>query len=348
MNCIKSSIAVIAAAILSVAVISCSKEPVKDYSLTASIASQGNDGINVEFTAGADISYIKYTVGSIFNYAQDSVAFARNTIAGQVNVKANAKTFKVTSEECAPVIIYLRGVKDNGEYGEVKCLQAVASPIAYKFSKVSLGSFVFTVPEDCGEYAGVGMMAMSADTPDDWMMSAEEIIGMYADYGMLDCIEPGASKIVELNGEPEIDHILGIVFWNEDYSYEIKTLNFTTGKVIAGAPAANVEISVNNVTADSADLVIDPDQNTYGYFYKLYKKADFEEDKAKGVGLGKNGIEYVRELCAAGGSFDFQTKIETREGLNSKTEYVFVCFPYNVNGSQGWGESKIVEFKTAE
>jgi len=351
----KSFVAMLATAALSIFALSCSKEdpaepepqePAKDYSFSAEVKTIAENSVEIAFQAGANVTNVKYACGSIFTYTQDLEKFQNGALADTYTVSAADGKFSVYPQEGASVVIYVRSIQDNDEQGDVICLKAVTGPVAYEISNVSLGGFVYTVPSNIEGYIGMSMYAMDAAAPEEWFMSAQEIFDMLS-WGFVPT-EPGASALVELNGDPNFAMILGIYFWKEDYTYDLKMVNFSTGSVIENAEAASIEVKVQNITSQSAELVFTPSEATCGYFYKLYKKADYEAELAEGVKFGYDpSINYVREIASAGGGFNYGNYSETRSPLEAGTDYVLACFPFNVNGSKGWGESKVVEFKTA-
>ena len=187
---------------------------------------------------------------------------------------------------------------------------------------------------------------MTEETPEEWGMSAEEIVEMYAEFGMLETVTPGNSGMVELNGEPNHGHIIAVVYWNADYTFDYKIFGFTSGLVVPDAPQADIDAKVQNITAETADLVFTPGEWTCGYFYRLFTKEEYESTREEGQMLGEDPDKHVRDQVAAGGSMNWKDYTDSRSALSSKTEYVLVCYPFNVNGTQGWGESTIVPFTT--
>jgi len=346
--CKKSSLAVIVAAALSAMMLSCTKnpDPKTDISLEAEVASQDFTQISVAFEPGADVKTVKCAYGSIFSQYKDSLAFASGTLTNIQTIDATKGVYSFSPKEGETVIVYLRPIAADGSKGEVICLQAVASPVDFEISNLSLGSFVYTVSSEATDYEGISLLAMAATAPNDWCSTAEEIVASYLDWGLLLPTAPGDSDMVELNGDPDYAQILGVVFWNKDYTYTIKTYNFTTSSVIPDAPEASIDVKVTNITSESADLEFSNLVNTCGYFYKLYTKEDYEATRQEGQKFGEDPDVHVRDQVAAGGSMNYKENVDKRTGLADKTEYVLVCYPFNVNGSKGWGAGKIINFTT--
>ena len=332
---------------------SCSKEedkPVKelDLSLTASVASQGFDGVVINFTAGADVASVQYACGSQLKAAADELNFSSGAGIKIFTAQPSDGSFTVKPDAASPATIFLRTIGPDGEKGDVIALNAVASPISYSVSKASLGSFVYTVGET-GDYEGISFLAMAADAPADWGMSAEEIIDMFAMFGELLPAGSGESGMVELNGDPDYPMIIGVVYWDANYDYTIKTFDYTTGPVLPDVAEATIDAKVENITAESADLVITPGEATCGYFYGLYTKEDYDEFyNSEAASKMADPLDYICSICAAGGSMDYKATKDSRVGLSAGTDYVLACFPYNANGNNGWGKAKIVSFKTLD
>lgn len=345
-NLLKGCSIVFAAALVAM---SCEKIDVeKDLALTAEVSSEGFDGITVKFTAGKDAVSVQYACGSQLRFTADSLDFENGKVNNVLTAEAAAGTLTVKPAAASPAAIFLRAVSSDGKFGKTVILNGVASPVKYTLSKVSLGSFVYTVDQNIGDYEGISILAMSEDAPAEWEMTAEELVDMYAGYGMLEPVTPGKSAMVELNGEHEQAHIAGVVYWNADFTYEIKLFNFKSGRVVDGAKEATVEAKVENITAESADLVFTPGEATCGYFYTLYTLEKYNATRSEGESLGQNPDTYIRDLCSAAGSMNWEATTDSRTALSANTEYVLVCYPYNVNGSEGWGEEKIVKFTTAQ
>jgi len=347
----KSFVAALATAALAIAAASCTTEHVEgpvedDYSFSAEVSAQSFGSVTVKFTAGADVAGVKYGYGSAFSNGRDLLAFEHNILSTIQTADTSNSEITFALSDAEPVSIYICSVNADGTCGETIQLNAAASPVAYELSKVSLGSFVFTVPQNISGYIGMSFLGMAASEPESWGMSAYEIVDMYASWYMFDIYGPGESGLVELNGEHDIAHYLGVVYWKEDYSYDIKIVEFTTGGIDNNANDANIEVKVENITSSTADLVFTPNDDCCAYFYRLYKKSDYQKDKTQGLNYGINPDIYIRSLVSAGGSFRYTAQTDKRTGLNAATDYILVCYPFNKNGSEGWGETKIVEFTT--
>lgn len=322
------------------------------FSMSAEVTSSSFSAIDVRYKADGDADHVRWYLGSELSYNADAQAFAEGAKTGTLSVDNTSFIVDKKSglQAGQPAVIFMQVVSIDGKTGPVIELKANAAPVSFTPSKVSLGSFVATVDKCQSEdYIGMGFLAMTTDTPDDWGMTAEEIVSMYAEYYMIDVTAPGESVMVELNGDPEVPHYVGLVYWGADYSpKDIKILEYTSGKVISDASAATIDVTVTNIGQNTADLVFAPGDATCGYFYRLYAKADYEEALEDGKSFGyENPVEYVRELVAAGGSMDYKAQTDSRSYLKVATDYVLATFPYNVNGSKGWGESSIVSFTTA-
>lgn len=344
---LKGSVVLITAALLASSCDKSGSEPDKDYSFSANVVSQDFDGIKVDFTAGDGIATIQYFCGSQLRCISDSMNFENGAAKGIKTVDAAAGSFTVTPDAASPTAIFIKPLSSDGVAGKTVCLKSVASPVQYAVSKASLGSFVYSIPEEIGsDYLGLSILAMSEEAPEEWGMTVEEIIGMYIDFGMLEPATPGTSSMVELNGEPDYGHIAGVVYWKKDGNVDIKTFKFKTGTVISNAEKATIDVKVNNIAEESADLVFTPGEATYGYFYAVYTKTEYNNLLEDAKKMGLNPDSYVRDICAAAGTMEWEKKTDSRTYFSSKTDYVLVCYPFNVNGTQGWGDSVIVNFTT--
>jgi len=327
--------------------------PAENVSLTAQVASATFDGISVTYNASDDINHINWSMSNIFDQNEDYVKFLSGSYTGTISDRKGTLTINSTNglQPGLPAVIYMQAVSNDGIKGDIVELKATPAPVSFTPSLVSCGSFVATVDNfDSADYIGMGFLAMSTDAPSEWGMTATEIVQLYADYGMLDIIPAGEATMIELNGEPDVDHYIGLVYWGADYTAkDIKIINYNSGEYVDGAPAASINVAVKNITSSSADLVFTPNANTRGYFYRLYTKANYEKAFAQGESYWyDNPLDYIRELTAAGGSMDYREQVDSRTSLKVDTDYVLVCFPYNVNGTQGWGASVVKSFKTEQ
>jgi len=325
------------------------KTETEDTDLQMSLVSASFEGITVAFTCGEDVAAVKYGVGRQLTKDADLAAFISGELSTKV-IKPEALGFTVTPAAGEPVVIFAQAIGQDST-SEVVELNACPAPISFKFFNVCLGSCIASIEEgyDESKYAGIGILPMTADAPAEWgYSSAEELIQTFAEWGMLDVHPGGDDVLVEFNGEPEVDHIIGVVFFNADYGVDaIKVINFKTGKIIPDAPEATINVTATDITEKSANLNFEPGENTMGYFYTLYKLADFNEMLEYGKSHGyENPEDYVREVVSAYGSMDYKKQTDSRDGLASGTDFILVCYPYNVNGTQGYGPTVHVEFKT--
>lgn len=324
------------------------------FSVSAQISNSSFDGISVNYSvAGSDLDYVRWALGSEFSYDSDLNAFKNGIDAGKLPLDKNDFTIAAGSyglQAGQPAVIFIQAISVSGAKGPVIELKANAAPVSFSVSKMSTASFVATLNNLGEDYAGIEFIA--ADTEElallaeGFGMTSAEILTLLFDLGMGTPIyDVGESELVWLSGIPDKEYWLGVAYLGTDFSLkDVKILNCKTPKIVSNAPKAGISVKVENITESAADLVFTPDDNTAGYCYKLYKKDDFELDWADGYLMGWEPLEYIRQLVFGFGSFGHTQLKDHREPLFG--DYVLVCFPYNVNGPDGYGDSVVMEFST--
>lgn len=327
----------------------------EDLTFNATLLDASDFGISIQFEGTDDIAYVNWYLGSEFTYDEDYLAFVYG--GKTATIESNSGSFTVTTKQGLqygePSVVFLQAISNEGAKSDIVEINATAAPISFTPSYLSAGSFVYTVNDfEDPDYIGLGLLPMEKEEAEEMAyyfdMSIEDLVQLYADYYYVNILAPGESEILQLNGKPETDHYIGVVYWGADYSAKrIEVLDYTSLSYNAGAQEATIDVSVEDITENSANLCFDPGKYTSGYVYRLFTNEDYEEYFAYGESyVYLNPLEYIREMVDAYGSRDYLTKIDGRTSLKAGTDYVLVAFPYNENGTQGWGESVVTRFST--
>ena len=145
----------------------------------------------------------------------------------------------------------------------------------------------------------------------------------------------------ELNGSCSYDYYLGVLLFDlAGESYDVILHEFSSPDFVEGAPEANVEINVYDITESSARITYTMDPNTVGYYQSIYSALDYQNLFTYG------GEEYIFQYTAFYGYMMTTDDDYVWEDFDSNTEYVAVGCPFNVNGIDGYGALATKEFTT--
>ena len=223
-----------------------------------------------------------------------------------------------------------------------KTLVAPAATIDVVCQNATLATCTITPNEQCLAYSAV---VMSKELFSEFLaMFGNDVVVMLEEltsYGMTIVGNTADPFPAELNGSCSYDYYLGVLLFDlAGESYDVILHEFSSPDFVEGAPEANVEINVYDITESSARVTYTMDPNTVGYYQSIYSALDYQELVTYG------GEEYIFQYTAFYGYMMTTDDDYVWDGFYSNTEYVAVGCPFNVNGIDGYGALATKEFTT--
>ena len=326
----------------------------EDASLAMALEYAGEAGkFDISFTPSGDVTEIKYAVTSAVQKSLEEykAAFEDGTLEGIATLTAGTdNSVSVARDSIGPYFVFAKGITSSGIESETVSSQIMAAPAGFTVDAYDLVAMdiTSTIYDDSQAYSG--LLVVSKSVLQELGMSIEELLEMYAMYGMVPYTAAGTSMTVALNGYEDYDYIMGVVgFDASGMPVSYGSFSFKSGFADASLPLPSpLVIEAYNVGDTEASVKYTMGENTRAYYQMIVTLDGYNTLLEAGAGIEDydKPEDYVRDYAAVYGTTMFTDDDYVWQGLDPGTDYVALGFPMNGNGSLGYGEMTATEFST--
>lgn len=327
----------------------------EDVSLGMNLSYAGNKGcFDITFTPSEAITEVKYAVTSAVQESLEDLkaAFADGSLKDiqTLAVDGADNTVSVARDTIGPYFVLAKGVSESGVESETVTSQIMAASAGFTVDAYDLVAMdlTSTVYDDSQAYSG--LLVVSKSVLQDLGMSIDELLEMYAMYGMVPYTEAGTNMTVALNGYENYDYIMGVVGFDSSLMpVSYGSFSFTSGFADESLPLPSpLTIEVSGIGDTQATIKYTMGENTRAYYQMISSLEDY--NTLLEIGAGIDGYDkpedYVRDYAAVYGYTMFADDDYIWTGFEPGTDYVALGFPMNGNGSLGYGEMTVTQFTT--
>lgn len=328
----------------------------EDASLSMELEYAGEPGkFDIAFIASSGIVEIIYAVTSAVQQPFDELlsSFTDGSLEeiGTYALEGGNNALSIARDSIGPYYVFAKGVTASGLESEVVSSQIMATGAGFTVDAYDLVAMDITSTVYDDAQAGSGLLVVSKSVLEELGMGIDELLEMYAMYGMVPYTEAGTSMTVALNGYENYDYIMGVVGFDSDgIPVSYGSFSFTSGFADESlALPSPLTIEVYEVGDTEAAIRYTMGENTRAYYQMIVPLEDYNKLLEAGAGMAEyeNPEDYVRDYAAVYGYTMFTDDDYVWDGLVSGTDYVALGFPMNGNGSLGYGEMAIQEFTTS-
>ena len=158
------------------------------------------------------------------------------------------------------------------------------------------------------------------------------LLETFASYGMTSPAEGTIEGNVELSGVCGDSFIVGVLLFDENGNYYgTQFKNFSSPAKDENAAIATVEITIGELTPNSAELTFTMGGGAVGYYCALLTKANYDDITSKSETNLFNNVYGFGTMLTANDTDNWK--------VDGGVEYVAVAVPFNQNGTEdGFGE----------
>ena len=337
---------------------SCNKdggEP-EPASLAVELNYAGEPGeFDISFTPSDNVTEIRYAVASAVQQSLDELkaAFDDGSLKDIESFAPDGEnTVSVVRDTIGPYYVLAKGISDKGVESETAAAQIMATGAGFTVDAYDLAAMDITPTIYDADQAYSGMLVVSKMVLGEIGMSIEELLEMYALFGMVPYAADGESMTVALNGDENYDYIMGVVGFDADgMPVSYGSFSFKSGLPDESLPLPEpLAIEAYDIGETQAAVKYTMGENTRAYYQMITTREDYNSLLEAGAGMPdeyEKPEDYARDYAAVYGYTLFTDDDYVWENLDPGTDYVALGFPMNSNGSFGYGEMTIEEFTTA-
>lgn len=316
--------------------------------------------IAVTFTPNSNSVSFEFAIG----LESDLAAFDDGTLDGIVKVD-NGDVKNHTFENLmdgAEYVVFAAAVNADGVRGATESMLASTNAASEAEIKVTINNLTIPIldvtfkPNSlCGEDYHVFIVSEEVW---GWMLEEDTYEGRLAalqdfiDMGMTTQYSGATTDKLILNGYADYESLLLIMFYDLNGDPIYKELEFTSPSLNTSLTLPSpIEMATVSVTETAASISFTPGDNTVGFYYALFTKANYNEVLAAGERRtdGLSVEDHVKEYIAFWGTTSLEAVTDTWTNQPSGTEFVVVAAPFNGNGADyqyGYGALATYEFST--
>ena len=285
---------------------------------------------DISFTPSDNVTEIRYAVASAVQQSLDELkaAFDDGSLKDIESFAPDGEnTVSVVRDTIGPYYVLAKGISDKGVESETAAAQIMATGAGFTVDAYDLAAMDITPTIYDADQAYSGMLVVSKMVLGEIGMSIEELLEMYALFGMVPYAADGESMTVALNGDENYDYIMGVVGFDADgMPVSYGSFSFKSGSPDESLPLPEpLAIEAYDIGETQASVKYTMGENTRAY-YQMITTLDY---------------------AAVYGYTLFADDDYVWEGLDPGTDYVAFGCPMNGNGIFGYGEMTIEEFTTA-
>ena len=337
---------------------SCNKnggEP-EPASLAVELNYAGEPGaFDISFTPSDNVTEIRYAVASAVQQSLDELkaAFDDGSLKDIESFAPDGEnTVSVVRDTIGPYYVLAKGISDKGMESETAAAQIMAIGAGFAVDAYDLVAMDITPTIYDADQAYSGMLVVSKSVLQELGMSIEELLEVYASFGMVPYAAEGESMTVALNGYSNYDYIMGVVGFDADgMPVSYGSFSFKSGLPDESLPLPEpLAIEAYDIGETQAAVKYTMGENTRAYYQMITTREDYNSLLEAGANMPddyEKPEDYARDYAAVYGYTLFTDDDYVWEYLDPGTDYVALGFPMNGNGSYGYGEMAIEEFTTA-
>lgn len=328
----------------------------EDVSLGMELEYAGEPGsFDIIFTPSADIAEIRYAVTSAVQQPLEDLlsSFADGSLEGieTYALDGGNNTLSIARDSIGPYYVFAKGVTASGTESGVASAQIMPTSAgftvdAYDLVAMDITSTIYDDSQTCS-----GLLVVSRSVLQEIGMTIDELLEMYAMYGMVPYTDAGTSMTVALNGYENYDYIMGVVGFDADgMPASYGSFSFTSGFADESLPLPSpLTVEAYEVGSSEAAIRYTMGENTRAYYQMIMPLEDYNSLLDAGAGMDEydKPEDYVRDYAAVYGYTMFMDDDYVWTGLAPGTDYVALGFPMNGNGSLGYGDMALEEFTTS-
>lgn len=328
----------------------------EDVSLGMELEYAGEPGsFDIIFVPSANVAEIRYAITSAVQQPLEDLlsSFADGSLEGIETYfpEGGNNTLNIARDSIGPYYVFAKGVTASGAESGVASAQIMPTSAgftidAYDLVAMDLTSIIYDDSQVCS-----GLLVVSKLVLQEIGMTIDELLEMYAMYGMVPYTDAGTSMTVALNGYENYDYIMGVVGFDADgMPASYGSFSFTSGFADESLPLPSpLTVEAYEVGSSEAAIRYTMGENTRAYYQMIMPLEEYNSLLDAGAGMDEydNPEDYVRDYAAVYGYTMFTDDDYVWTGLAPGTDYVALGFPMNGNGSLGYGEMALEEFTTS-
>lgn len=328
----------------------------EDISLGMELDYAGEPGkFDIIFAPSANVAEIRYAVTSAVQQPLEDLlsSFAEGSLEGieTYALDGGNSTLSIARDSIGPYYVFAKGVTASGTESGVVSAQIMAASAGFTVDAYDLVAMdvTSTVYDDSQLYSG--LLVVSKSVLQEIGMTIDELLEVYAMYGMVPYTDAGTSMTVALNGYENYDYIMGVVGFDADgMPASYGSFSFTSGFADESLPLPSpLTVEAYEVGSSEAAIRYTMGENTRAYYQMVIPLEEYNNLIEAGAGMDEyeNPEDYVRDYAAVYGYTMFEDDDYVWTWLTPGTDYVALGFPMNGNGSLGYGEMALDEFTTS-
>ena len=310
---------------------------------------------DISFTPSDNVTEIRYAVASAVQQSLDELkaAFDDGSLKDIESFAPDGEnTVSVVRDTIGPYYVLAKGISDKGVESETAAAQIMATGAGFTVDAYDLAAMDITPTIYDADQAYSGMLVVSKMVLGEIGMSIEELLEMYALFGMVPYAADGESMTVALNGDENYDYIMGVVGFDADgMPVSYGSFSFKSGLPDESLPLPEpLAIEAYDIGETQASVKYTMGENTRAYYQMITTLDDYNSLLEAGAAMPdeyEKPEDYARDYAAVYGYTLFADDDYVWEGLDPGTDYVAFGCPMNGNGIFGYGEMTIEEFTTA-